>query len=83
MISGGTETTGGHVGGNESHLSGHKLDFRYNKDYKSLNNHIYEQIGNSNPKHNVNYKGKDGNIYRFEGTHWDVCFDCKNKKEKL
>ncbi len=83
-IDGGTETTGGHVGGKYSHLSGYKLDFEYDgQQYEPLRNYIYKQIGTSNLNYNVSYKGKDGNTYRLEkdkggtGSHWDVCFNCK------
>ena len=73
MITGGTER-GCHSSGTNSHENGKKLDLAASNT--NLSNLIYTKIGNSNPTPNVNYKGSDGNIYRYETNHWDICFEC-------
>ncbi|MDP3014815.1 MAG: hypothetical protein Q8N28_00080 [bacterium] len=75
VISGGTEP--GHAEGIYSHTNGYKLDLHPNA---TLNSAINKQIGRSGsipPPADTNYKGADGNIYRYETDHWDVCFQCR------
>ncbi len=75
IISGGTEP--GHAEGIYSHTNGYKLDLRPSP---VLNNAINNQIGRSGstpPPANTDYTGIDGNTYRYEVDHWDICFQCR------
>ena len=72
-ITGGTEA--GHSSNTYSHGNGYKLDLRPNP---SLNEYIASQ--GCSMAMNKNCRGADGNIYRYEGNHWDVCFNCAGKK---
>lgn len=68
-ITGGTEC--GHAQGTYSHENGYKLDLRPNQN---LDNYIQRQ--GCGKQLYVKCKGKDGNVYYYEGDHWDVCFSC-------
>lgn len=85
MITGGTEP--GHTAGTYSHSNGYKLDLRSTN--KDVNKAIYNRIGTNNPALDQNYCRdcdrcskcskkirNDGNIYRYEIDHWDICFQC-------
>lgn len=73
VITGGTESC--HSSGPNSHESGKKLDLAVPN--MPLSSYIYSQIGTSNPDPDKNYPGKDGNVYRYETNHWDICFQCR------
>ena len=75
VITAGTETAY-HAPGEFGHASGYKLDLRPSNE---LNSAIYNRIGTSNPPVNTNLAGRDGNTYRYETDHWDVCFQCPPK----
>lgn len=75
VITGGTES--GHESGTYSHDNGYKIDLRPNS---ALDNAINNRIAAScqiPPPANSNCAGTDGNIYRYETDHWDVCFQCR------
>jgi hypothetical protein len=77
VITGGTES--GHAPGAYSHGTGYKLDLRPNS---ALDRAIYNRIAAScriPPPLNTNCAGTDGNIYRYEANHWDVCFQCPSR----
>ncbi len=70
-ITGGTEC-GHSTSGTYNHANGYKTDLRPNS---CLNNYIAQQ-GCTTAMVNQNCRGKDGNIYRYEVDHWDVCYGC-------
>jgi len=79
VITAGTETAY-HAPGKFGHASGYKVDLRPTND---LNSAIYNRIATScriPPPANTNCAGLDGNTYRYETNHWDVCFQCPSKR---
>ncbi|NCO15412.1 MAG: hypothetical protein GW899_01515 [Parcubacteria group bacterium] len=79
VITAGTETAY-HAPGKFGHASGYKVDLRPTDD---LNSAIYNRIATScriPPPANTNCAGLDGNTYRYETNHWDVCFQCPSKR---
>ncbi len=73
VVTGGTETTGGHAGGPCSHLSGNKIDI---DDTSEVNSYIltsgnFRRIANrGNDPQYVSIS--TGNIYVQESNHWDI-----------
>lgn len=72
VITGGTESTGGHAEGTYSHESGYKYDMRVND---TLDGYIYSSFDKIKTRSDgaEQYRNpKDGTIYAREGDHWDV-----------
>lgn len=71
VITGGTESTGGHAPGTESHSNGYKYDVRPNDTLNSFITKTYTNVGVRSDGATM-YKAPDGSIYAREGDHWDV-----------
>jgi hypothetical protein len=70
VVTGGTESTGGHVSGNYSHRNGYKVDLRLNP---TLDNYIETRFAKAGTVGGYPaYKSSSGNLYVKEGNHWDV-----------
>jgi len=70
VITGGTESTGGHTSGTYSHGNGYKVDLRLNS---TLNNYIETRFAKAGMVGGYPaYKSATGNLYVKEGNHWDV-----------
>ena len=70
VITGGTESTGGHNSGTYSHGNGYKVDLRLNStlDRYIENNFTREGSVGGYPA----YRSPNGGLYVNEGNHWDV-----------
>jgi hypothetical protein len=74
MVTGGTETSGGHAGGPCSHLTGYKIDIRNTASvnrYILSPNGIFERIGSRGADALYRYS-ITGTTYAQEDDHWDV-----------
>jgi hypothetical protein len=71
IITGGTESTGGHAGGTQSHTSGYKYDMGLNNALNSYITTNFTDIGVRSDGARM-YKASDGTIYARESNHWDV-----------
>jgi hypothetical protein len=70
VITGGTESTGGHKSGTYSHENGYKVDLSLNP---TLTNYIEKNFRKVDPVGGYPaYKCPAGNLYVKEGNHWDV-----------
>jgi hypothetical protein len=70
VITGGTESAGGHASGTYSHGNGYKVDLRLNP---TLNNYIETRFARAGTVGGYPaYKSSSGNLYVKEGNHWDV-----------
>ena len=71
VITGGTESTGGHSDGQKSHGNGYKVDLRMTD---SLNRYIQNNFTEieSGSAYAARYRSSSGAIYGLEGNHWDV-----------
>jgi hypothetical protein len=70
VVTGGTESTGGHASGTYSHGNGYKVDLRLNS---TLDNYIETRFAKAGTVGGYPaYKSSSGNLYVKEGNHWDV-----------
>ena len=65
-MTGGTET--GHAAGTYSHWNGYKVDIGMSSCISNYIYNHYTPIGGSK------YKDAAGNIYYYEGNHWDITY---------
>ncbi|MFF2654605.1 hypothetical protein [Streptomyces sp. NPDC058045] len=65
-LTGGTET--GHASGTYSHWNGYKVDIGMTSCVTSYVKKHFSSIGGSK------WKSGSGNVYYYEGNHWDVTF---------
>jgi len=82
VITGGTES-GHNESGPYTHANGYKLDLRPNAELNDAIYNLFPQVNNQGPAClqnplpiNVSCYGIDGNTYRYEGDHLDICFQC-------
>ncbi|MDR1324918.1 MAG: hypothetical protein LBK00_02655 [Treponema sp.] len=70
VITGGTESTGGHNSGTYSHGNGYKVDLRFNSTLDSYieNNFTRDGSVDGYPA----YRSPNGGLYVKERDHWDV-----------
>jgi hypothetical protein len=71
IVTSGTE--GEHATGTYSHANGYKADLRLNSGLTSFIRTNYEGLG---PRSDgaPQYRDAFGNIYAYEGDHWDVLY---------
>jgi hypothetical protein len=70
VVTGGTESTGGHASGTYSHGNGYKVDLRLNP---TLDNYIETRFSKAGTIGGYPaYRASSGNLYVKEGNHWDV-----------
>jgi Type IV secretion system pilin len=72
VITGGTESTGGHTSSDSGHTAGYKYDVRLDSvlDDYIVNNFTKLPLPRSDGA--IMYKGVNGAIFAKEGDHWDV-----------
>lgn len=92
LITGGTEA--GHATGYYGHSNGYKIDLNPTNDLNNVIINRIKKLSPSVDKMSkvVKFKnyftgckdfyGKDiyGDIYKYEGNHWDICFQCCCRK---
>jgi hypothetical protein len=70
VITGGTESTGGHADGTYSHANGYKVDLRLNSALDSYIENNFRRDGSVGGY--PAYRSPNGGLYVKEGNHWDV-----------
>ncbi len=66
VVTGGTET--GHASGRYSHWNGYKIDLAMSSCLTNYIKRNYRSIGGNK------WRSPAGNIYYYEGNHWDITY---------
>ncbi len=79
VVTGGSESSGGHASGVASHGNGQKVDLRLSDSLTSYIESNFTPFTTSRTDVSAAYTDGNGNYYYLESDHWDVCYgsSCK------